>query len=335
MFKDYVTIKVAAGKGGNGIVAWRREKYIPKGGPAGGNGGMGGNVIICANTQLLSLENYRNAKMHRAENGKSGGSNNQQGRRGKNIILQVPVGTIVKDKCSQEILYDLTEDKQEVIICQGGKGGKGNTFFKSSTRRAPNYCTEGKVGEEKELELELKLIADVGLVGMPNAGKSTLLSLLTLVKVKIAPYPFTTLHPNLGLIEFDDFSRLLIADIPGIIHNAHKNKGLGISFLKHIERCSVLTYVLDMSAIDGRDPLEDFIVLQKEISSYSPQLKQKPYLVLLNKADTKEAKNYIQKFKKKYSSSFPFFSISALKNEGILPFIKEMKKLAQQDGKKF
>jgi len=326
MFTDRVVLKLYAGKGGNGIVAWRREKYVPKGGPAGGNGGKGADIIFKANPQLLSLEDYRSKRIIKAENGRAGGPNNQQGKRGKDLILSVPVGTLIKDAKTGEIIHDLTQEDETYTLCKGGKGGLGNTFFKTSRQRAPNKCTEGKFGEEIEVELELKLIADIGLVGFPNAGKSTLISALTLVKVKIAPYPFTTLYPNLGLLEFEDFSRVLIADIPGIIQDAHKDKGLGISFLKHIERTSVLVFVIDIAAIDGRDPYKDFITLRKEITSYSKEMADKPFIVVLNKIDVENADEIAKKFQKKYSSTAPLFVISAQEEKGLEKLKQEMKK---------
>ena len=254
MFIDRVTIELAAGKGGNGVVAWRREKYIPKGGPCGGNGGKGGSIILQADTQVFSLDWFRNRRILKAENGQAGGSNNRQGKNGKDLVLKVPCGTLVKDMTTGEILHDFTADKEEFVLCRGGKGGKGNDCFKSPTNQAPNYCTEGTEGGQVKVELELKLIADVGLVGFPNAGKSTLISALADVKVKIAPYPFTTLQPNLGFIQCEDYSRIYIADIPGIIEGAHQNRGLGFEFLRHIERTRLLLFVLDASGIDGRNP---------------------------------------------------------------------------------
>ena len=324
MFTDYVKLKLQAGKGGKGVVAWRREKFIPKGGPAGGDGGIGGNIILKASAQILSLEEYRNKRILKAQNGAQGGAGNKKGKNGQHLVIQVPVGTLVKDQ-DNNIIFDLTKDKEELIICKGGKGGKGNIHFKSPTNQAPNICTPGKYGEEKELSLELKLIADVGLIGMPNAGKSTLLNNISKANVKIAPYPFTTLKPNLGIVEFEDFSKILIADIPGIIKDAHKNKGLGISFLKHIERTKCLIFVIDISATDCRDPLEDFINLENEIKSFNPQILEKPFFIVLNKIDKEEAQEYIEKFKNHFASrSIPIFEISALNNIGIAKIVKTM-----------
>ncbi|SCA63322.1 GTPase Obg [Chlamydiales bacterium SCGC AG-110-M15] len=321
MFTDRVKFKLVAGKGGNGVVAWRREKYIPKGGPAGGNGGEGGSIIFEANAQEMSLESNRHRRFFKAESGVQGGGNQRQGRRGKDLIINVPCGTLVKDSESGEILFDFTEDKQRWIACKGGRGGLGNVCFKSPTNQAPNKCTLGKEGEMREVELELKLIADVGLVGYPNAGKSTLISALAPVRVKIAPYPFTTLRPNLGYVDFEDFSRVLVADIPGIIEGAHCNKGLGFEFLRHIERTRMLIYVLDASGIDGRTPTDDFKVLKNELASYDAKLTEKPFLVLLNKSDTPESKGLMEEFHEEFSSdSLTIIEGSALFGDGMPTF---------------
>ena len=335
MFTDRIALKLFAGKGGNGVVAWRREKFIPKGGPAGGNGGKGGDIILQASAQLLCLEDYRSRRIIKAENGRSGGPNNRQGRRGKDLILSVPVGTLVKDVKTGEIIYDLTQKDETFTLCKGGKGGLGNTFFKSSRQRAPNKCTAGKQGEEIEVELELKLIADIGLVGFPNAGKSTLISALTCVKVKIAAYPFTTLYPNLGLLEFDDYSRVLIADIPGIIQDAHKDRGLGISFLRHIERTSVLVFVIDIAAVDGRDPYKDYTTLRNEITSYSKEMAEKPFVVVLNKIDEEDSQEKAEEFQKKYAMDAPLFVISAKEKKGLEQLVTKMKMLVQKNEVKY
>lgn len=300
MFVDRVNLELVAGKGGNGVVAWRRERYIPKGGPCGGNGGKGGSIILQADAQVFSLEWYRNRRILKAQDGQSGGSNNCQGKNGTDLILKVPCGTLVKNSVTGEVLYDLTEDKQTWTICKGGRGGRGNDSFKTPTNRAPNTCTEGTKGEETEVELELKLIADVGLVGFPNAGKSTIIHVLADVKVKIAAYPFTTLRPNIGFFERPDKSRIFIADIPGIIEGAHRNRGLGIEFLRHIERTSLLLFVLDASGIDGRNPIDDYRVLQAELKAYNPALLKLPNLIVLNKIDAEDAAANCSAFKKAF-----------------------------------
>lgn len=325
MFVDRVNLQLFAGKGGNGVIAWRREKYIPKGGPCGGNGGKGGSLILKADTQVFSLEWFRNRRILKAENGRQGGPDLMQGRAGKDLILKVPCGTLVKDKLTGEILHDFTEDQQEWEICKGGRGGIGNDFFKTPTHRAPNICTPGKEGESCEVELELKLIADVGLVGFPNAGKSTLLSELTAVRVKIAPYPFTTLKPNLGYIITNDTSRIFLADIPGIIEGANQNKGLGFEFLRHIERTKLLIFMLDASGIDGRNPTDDYTVLRNELLSYNPEMLDRPYFVVLNKMDTEESVEHAAHFKKEFS--FPpsvLHEISAERGDGVPELFKSI-----------
>jgi GTP-binding protein len=328
MFVDSVKITLRAGKGGNGVVAWRREKYIPKGGPVGGNGGKGGSIVFKTDSHVLSLEGFRNRRLINAENGMPGAGNLQKGRNGKDLVLTVPCGTLVKDASSGEVLFDFTDLNQEFLICKGGKGGKGNHCFKSPTHQAPNICTPGTDGEAREVELELKLIADVGLIGMPNAGKSTLMSKITYVPVKIGAYPFTTLHPNLSYVQYPDFSRILVADIPGIIENAHLNKGLGLAFLRHIERSSALLFVIDVSGFEGRDPFDDFQVLQNEIRAYHPEILEKPFLVALNKIDQEGAEEHLKNFYQKYP--FPketLFPISALQKEGIAPLLEGVAKL--------
>lgn len=318
MFVDRVVIQLAAGKGGNGLVAWRREKYIPKGGPAGGNGGKGGDVVLVADEQIPSLDWYRNRRILKAESGMSGGANLRQGRQGKDLVLKVPCGTLVKDAATGEILCDMTEKGQKWTVCKGGRGGRGNNSFKTPTRQAPNFATPGTPGESLTVELELKLIADVGLVGFPNAGKSTLLKALTDVEVKIAPYPFTTLRPNIGYIECDDLSRIFIADIPGIIEGAHNNRGLGFEFLRHIERTKLLLIVIDASGIDGRKPIDDLAVVMDELCRYNEELEGRPFLCALNKIDTEESLDLAKEFKKKYP--YPkqtLFEISAQQGTGL------------------
>ena len=335
MFTDQVRIKLCAGKGGNGVVAWRREKYIPKGGPYGGNGGMGGSVIIQSDPQVYALDDFRNRRQIFAENGASGGTNNRHGRNGKDLILKVPCGTLVRDAESGNLLYDLTEPGESFSLCEGGKGGLGNTFFKTPTNQAPAKCTPGKQGEVKTVELELKLIADVGFLGFPNAGKSTLLSKLAAIEVKTGAYPFTTLKPNLSYIEFDDFSRIYLADIPGIIPDAHNDRGLGLSFLKHVERSSTLVYLIDISGEEGRDPFEDFMTLRNEAESYSPAILEKPFLVALNKIDKRDEK-LLKAFKEKYPfDPSTLFEISAKEESGLPSFTEHLRLLAQADGKKY
>jgi GTP-binding protein len=333
MFIDRVRIRFRAGKGGNGIVSWRREKYVPKGGPTGGNGGKGGDVVLVADTQVVSLESYRNRKLLKAENGVCGGPERMQGRRGKTLIIKVPCGTLIKDEETGEVLKDLTEDGDKWILCQGGRPGRGNESFKTPTNRAPKQFTEGLHGEEKFVEMELKLIADVGLVGYPNAGKSTLISAAAQVPVKIAPYPFTTLTPNLGYIQFEDYARILLADIPGIIEGAHSNKGLGAEFLRHIERTKVLLFVLDASGIDGRDPLSDYKILREELEKFNPKLLERPSLVVLNKMDTPESELFLAEFMENLPvEPEKLLQLSALKGDGVDVLLERLRDLLIEEG---
>ncbi|MDE3045426.1 MAG: GTPase ObgE [Verrucomicrobiota bacterium] len=332
MFIDRVVVQFIAGNGGNGVIAWRREKFIPKGGPAGGDGGNGGSIILEADRSVHSLEDFRNRRILKAHNGDPGGSNNCKGKNGRDLLIKIPLGTLVKDSITQEILFDFTEQGQQWKICAGGRGGKGNTRFKTSTHQAPFFCTKGTPGEEQEVELELKLIADVGFVGMPNAGKSTLISKLAHIEVKIAPYPFTTLRPNLGLVEFDDFSRILIADIPGIIEDAHADRGLGLAFLRHIERTSTLVYLIELAPHQERDPFEEFLMLRRELEAYSPEMLQKPFLVALNKIDQEGAAELAASFKSRYTfDPSALFEISALEDINLDVFTEAMRTLAQRD----
>ncbi len=330
MFVDKVILTLRAGSGGDGVVAWRREKFIPKGGPAGGDGGKGGTITLQADPQIVSLEDFRNRRIIAARNGMPGSSSTKKGRNGEDLLLKVPCGTFVKDALTGETLFDLTTPLSTLVICQGGKGGRGNFRFRSPTHQAPNVCEEGTPGESKEIELELKLIADVGLIGIPNAGKSSLMSQLTPLEVKIGAYPFTTLFPNLSYIQFEDQSRILVADIPGIIEGAHEDKGLGLAFLKHIERTSVLVYVIDISGIEERDPLGDFEILRSELSSYDPALMDKPSIIVLNKIDVEGSRAHIKRFRKKFSS-YPIFEISALEKKGLKPLVEKLRSVVAQE----
>lgn len=322
MFIDRVTVKLNAGKGGNGAVAWRREKYVPKGGPYGGNGGFGGSIVIVAEPSLHSLDWFRNRSQLKAENGRTGGTGCRKGREGRDLILRVPCGTLVKDAETGALLADLTKPGEKIYVCLGGKGGRGNASFKTSINRAPNQWTEGDLGDEKRIELELKLIAEVGLVGFPNAGKSTLVGALTKAKAKVGAYPFTTLAPNLGKIHFEDYTSAYIADIPGIIEGAHENRGLGLEFLRHVERTKVLIYVLDTSGIDGRTPLDDLRVLRKEVQSKSPEILERPFLIALNKCEVPESKEHIEAFLKATDVDPKLiFHISAMEKQGLEPLL--------------
>ncbi|HUD00904.1 MAG TPA: GTPase ObgE [Rhabdochlamydiaceae bacterium] len=328
MFVDKVRLSLTAGRGGNGVIAWRREKYIPKGGPCGGDGGKGGSIYIETDSQVVSLENHRNRRIIIAKNGQPGGYNFCTGKDGADVTLKIPPGTLIKNALTGEVLYDFVEKERQEILCKGGKGGKGNDRFKTSTNQAPYFCTDGVGGETLEIELELKLIADVGLIGMPNAGKSSLMSCITHLAVKIGAYPFTTLFPNLSYIHYPDQSRILLADIPGIIEGAHLDRGLGFEFLRHIERSAALIYVIDASGIEGRDPLDDFRVLQNELRAYKPELLDKPSLIVLNKIDMEGAKENAERFHQEVTSA-KIFEISALEKVGLAPLLEAIQELVQ------
>jgi len=286
MFVDYVTISIASGKGGDGAVAFRREKYVPKGGPAGGDGGDGGNVYFIAETNLHTLLDFRYHRKYKAGDGEKGGTSLKDGKNGRDVIIKVPVGTVIRNRETGEILADLDKAGKKFLALKGGKGGKGNSKFATPTNQTPRYAEPGKPGKSLDLILELKLIADVGLVGFPNAGKSTFISTVSAARPKIADYPFTTLKPNLGIVSYKDFQSFTIADIPGIIEGAHEGKGLGLNFLRHIERTKVLFLMLDSS---GKNLKEDYKILRKELNAYSKKLSEKKFLVGLSKIDLLDA----------------------------------------------
>ena len=326
MFTDRVTIKLQAGRGGNGVIAWTRAKFIPKGGPCGGNGGKGGSIFIQTTNDLFSLDHFRNTHLIKAGNGGDGGANCRTGRNGADKTVRVPCGTLVKDVNTGELIADLIENNETLELCIGGKGGLGNDRFKSPTNRTPRKCTPGREGGAIEVELELKLIADIGFVGLPNAGKSTLLSALTPNQVKIGDYPFTTLKPNLSYVEFDDYSRIYLADIPGIIKDAHAGRGLGLEFLRHIERSHVLVYVVDASST----PEDDLALLEGELEAYDPALLERPSIVCLNKCDVVEDEQIIKDFCEKFSSETrKVHAISALEKTHLPSLLESMRELAQ------
>ncbi len=282
MFIDFVQIEIKSGDGGDGAVAFRREKFVPKGGPSGGNGGNGGNVVFLTQPDLSTLLDFKYKRKYFAQNGKPGGSSLKDGKSGEDVIIKVPVGTIIKDAETEEILFDLSEPNQKIILAKGGKGGKGNSNFATPTRKTPRFAESGKPGIYKKLILELKLIADVGFVGFPNAGKSTLISKISAAKPKIADYPFTTLEPNLGIVKYKDFKTFTVADIPGIIEGAHQGKGLGLKFLRHIERTKIILFLIEITSEDYQS---DFDALHNELKKYSKKLVDKKILVALSKAD--------------------------------------------------
>ena len=283
MFVDYTKVELHAGKGGSGCVSFRREKYIPKGGPDGGNGGRGGNIIIKADSNLHTLQDIRYSRIYRAKNGTPGSSNMKTGKNGEDIIIHVPLGTLIRKISSEVAVADLVENGEEVVICKGGIGGKGNINFKSSTHQTPRYAQSGTAGEKGKFEFELKVLADVGLVGLPNAGKSTLLSVLSKARPKIADYPFTTLEPHLGIVKTGEYQSFLMADIPGLIKGASAGKGLGHQFLRHIERNRLLLYLIDGNEEDPSNVLK---TLKHELKTYNEALLLKPMILVRTKGDT-------------------------------------------------
>ncbi len=290
-FVDEVSIHVKAGDGGNGAVAWRREKFIPRGGPAGGDGGDGGDVVLVVDPQLATLLDYRYIREHKAKSGEQGRGSDQNGHAGGHIELRVPPGTLVRDAATGEVLADLAEPGQRVVAAKGGKGGLGNMNFATSTNQAPRFAEPGTPGEEKDLVLELKLLADVGIVGYPNAGKSTLISRISRARPRIADYPFTTLVPNLGMVQWRGEKTFVVADIPGLIEGAHAGAGLGHQFLRHVERCRVLVHLVDGAPQgEGRSPKADYDAINRELAHYSPALAGKPQIVAVNKIDVPEAR---------------------------------------------
>ena len=317
-FVDEVEIFTSSGHGGAGCVSFRREKYIPLGGPNGGNGGKGGDVIIKATRRLTTLLDLKYKKDYRAKNGDSGSGRDMHGKDAADIIINVPVGTVVKDAETGEIKEDLVEDGQVFVLALGGRGGMGNAHFTSSTNRSPRYAQPGEEGEEFHLRLELKLLADVGIIGFPNAGKSTLISKISAAKPKIADYPFTTLVPNLGVVQYKDFKNFVVADIPGLIEGAHTGAGLGIRFLKHVERTSVFIHMLDVSGFTEREPLADFDIINRELKEFNPQLSVNPQVVALNKVDVLPDREGLAEMKEALSSKgYRVFCISAATGEGV------------------
>jgi GTP-binding protein len=315
MFIDQAEITVISGKGGDGAVHFRREKYVPRGGPDGGDGGRGGSIILEARRSLNTLYNFRHKRRFRAKDGARGGGSNQTGRSAEDLIIPVPPGTLVYDADTGELLGDLTEDGEQLLVCKGGRGGRGNARFATSRNKVPRIAEKGEPGQERNLRLELKLIADVGLVGVPNAGKSTFLSVVTNAKPKIAPYPFTTLTPNLGVAELDVENTLVLADIPGLIEGAHQGIGLGHDFLRHIQRTRVLIHLLDGT---GEDPLLDFAQINSELALFDPDLADKPQLVVLNKMDLPEVRARWPEVRKALEArGYQPMSMSAVTGEGV------------------
>ncbi len=319
LFVDQVHIVVKAGKGGNGCVSFRRESKVPRGGPDGGRGGDGGSVLLVSESNLNSLVYFRFHPINKAKNGRPGEGSNRQGKRGEDVVLRVPVGTIVREEGREGVLHDFLEQGEAFVAARGGKGGRGNASFATSTHQVPREFQPGRPGEEKELFLELKIIADIGLVGFPNVGKSTLISGISAARPVVADYPFTTLTPNLGVVDTGGPRRFVVADIPGLIEGAHEGHGLGIRFLKHIERTKLLVHIIDVSPATDRDPAEDYAVVLKELEAYDPSLAARPKIIVANKTDALEGRrSRLERVRRLAAKEgAPFFAVSALTGKGL------------------
>ncbi|MDQ3713343.1 MAG: GTPase ObgE [Acidobacteriota bacterium] len=317
MFIDRVKIRVASGKGGDGVTAFRREKFVPRGGPSGGDGGKGGDVWMESDEGLNTLLHLRYNPEHKAERGRHGEGSNRHGKDSPDVVIKVPVGTQVFDAESEELLFDFTSSGQKFLAAKGGKGGWGNQHFATSTNRAPKYHYVGRTGEERELQLELKLIADVGLVGFPNAGKSTLISVISAAKPKIADYPFTTLEPNLGVVDLGEYKTFVVADIPGLIEGASEGTGLGDRFLRHVERTKLILHLVDVSSISGRDSNEDYEIINRELANYRQDLADRPQIVVATKIDALDEPERLERLRQAAEKDGkPFWQISAVTNLG-------------------
>ncbi len=321
MFFDYAKIHVKAGDGGNGLVSYRREKFVPDGGPWGGDGGNGASILLEADPGMRTLLDFKHKNHYKAERGGHGMTKGMHGRSAEDLVLRVPLGTVVRDAESGELLADITEAGMRVRVVKGGRGGRGNMRFATRNNTAPDYAENGEPGEERWLLLELKLISDVGLIGMPNAGKSTLLSRVTGARPKIADYPFTTLDPNLGVVDMGDGESFVLADVPGLIEGAHAGAGLGHRFLRHVERTRVLIHMLDMSEFSGREPWDDFYTINEELRLYQERLASRPQIVAANKMDAPGAAERLPELKKRLGDAYEIFPVSTLTGEGLKELI--------------
>ncbi|MFJ7974760.1 GTPase ObgE [Peribacillus sp. JNUCC 23] len=317
MFIDQTKVFVKGGDGGNGIVAYRREKYVPMGGPAGGDGGHGANVVFEVEEGLRTLMDFRYQRHFKAPRGEHGMSKNMHGKNASDMIVKVPPGTVVMDEDTKEVIADLVEHGQRAIIAKGGRGGRGNSRFATSANPAPEIAENGEPGQERNIVLELKLLADAGLVGFPSVGKSTLLSVVSAARPKIAEYHFTTIVPNLGMVETEDGRSFVMADLPGLIEGASEGVGLGHQFLRHIERTRVIVHVIDMSGLEGRDPYEDYLTINKELQEYNLRLTERPQVIVASKMDMPDSEENLQNFKEQLTDDYPIFPISAVTREGI------------------
>ena len=331
MFVDEVEIKVIAGRGGDGCTAFRREKYIAMGGPYGGNGGSGGDIIFKVDEGLHTLLDLRYQKLIKAEKGENGRGKNQHGKGAPDLVVKVPLGTVITDVDTGLIIGDLKEKTDSVVVAKGGRGGRGNTAFKTQTNTAPDYSENGEDGEEKTLKVEVKMLADVGLVGLPSVGKSTIISCISRSKPKIAAYHFTTLTPNLGVTRSENGNSFVVADLPGLIEGASKGEGLGDKFLRHIERTKVIAHVIDMAATEGRDPYEDYLLINKELEEFNKKLLNKPQIIIANKNDISTFDENLEEFKKKLNKDdIKIFEVSAATNKGLSEVVNYLGELLEQ-----
>ncbi|GGP13669.1 GTPase ObgE [Oceanobacillus neutriphilus] len=317
MFVDQVSVYVKAGDGGNGLVAYRREKYVPKGGPAGGDGGNGANIVFKVDEGLNTLMDFRYNRHFKGKRGENGMSKTQHGKNAAAYVIPVPPGTTVIDEDTGEVIADLTNHEQEAVIAKGGRGGRGNTRFASPRNPAPDMAENGEPGQERNIKVELKLIADVGLVGFPSVGKSTLLSVVSAAKPKVAAYHFTTIAPNLGVVDTGDQRSFVMADLPGLIEGASQGVGLGHQFLRHVERTRVIVHVIDMAGTEGRDPYEDYVKINEELAAYDKKLLTRPQIIAANKMDMPDAEENLREFKEKLGDEIPIYRISAITKDGL------------------
>lgn len=329
LFIDHVKIYVKGGDGGDGMVAFRREKYVPNGGPAGGDGGHGGSVIFQVEEGLRTLMDFRYKRHFKAERGEHGMSKGMHGRKAGDFVIKVPPGTVVINAETKAVIADLVENEQTAVIAKGGRGGRGNCRFATPANPAPELAEKGEPGQELEVILELKVLADVGLVGFPSVGKSTLLSVVSAAKPKIGAYHFTTIVPNLGMVETEDGRSFAMADLPGLIEGAHQGIGLGMQFLRHIERTRVIVHIIDMSGMEGRDPYEDYVTINEELKQYDLRLTERPQIVVANKMDMPDAEENLQNFREKVGESVKVFPISAVSRQGLKPLLFEIADLLE------
>ncbi|MFZ4451877.1 GTPase ObgE [Salibacterium aidingense] len=330
MFVDNVNIFVKAGDGGDGMVAFRREPFVPDGGPAGGDGGKGGDVVLEVDEGLRTLMDFRYQKHFKAKAGENGRPKNQHGKNAEDLVVQVPPGTTIIDADTEELIADLTVHKERMVVARGGRGGKGNTRFKSPSNPAPEIKENGEPAAERNLKLELKLLADVGLVGFPSVGKSTLLSVVSAAQPKIGDYHFTTINPNLGVVGVEDGRSFVMADLPGLIEGAHEGVGLGQQFLRHIERTRVIVHVVDMSGFEGRDPYDDYNTINEELRQYNLRLLERPQVVLANKMDMPEAEEQLHDFKQNMPEDVTIYPISAISKQGLTEMLRDVADLVDQ-----